>query len=33
MEAYYHNQAAMLPFSGHYRQGGSGFGALAMAIG
>ena len=33
MEAYYHNQATMPHFSGHYRQRGSSFGALAMAIG
>ena len=33
MEAYYHNQATMPHFSGHYRQRGSGFGALAMGIG
>ena len=33
MEAYYHNQATMPHFSGHYRQRCSGFGALAMDIG
>ena len=33
MEAYYHNQATMPHFSGHYRQRGSGFSALAMGIG
>ena len=33
MEAYYHNQATMPHFSGHYRQRGSGFGALAISIG
>ena len=35
MEAYYSNQAAqsMPHFSGHYRQRGSGFGALAAGIG
>ena len=33
MNAYYHNQATMSHFSGHYRQRGSGFGALAMGIG
>ena len=33
MEAYYQNQATMPHFSGHYRQWGSGFGALAMGIG
>ena len=33
MDAYYHNQATMPQFSGHYRQRGSGFGALAMGIG
>ena len=33
MEAYYHNQATMPHFSGHYRQRGRGFGALAMGIG
>ena len=33
MEAYYHNQATMPHFSGHYRQRGSGFGALATGIG
>ena len=31
--AYYHNQATMPHFSGHYRQRGSGFGALVMGIG
>ena len=30
MEAYYHKQATMPHFSGHYRQQGSGFGALAV---
>ena len=33
MDAYYHNQETMPHFSGHYRQAGSGFGALAMGIG
>ena len=34
MESYYTNQASALPyFSGHYRQRGSGFGALASDIG
>ena len=34
MDSYYANQATSLPhFSGHYRQGGSGFGALAAGIG
>ena len=35
MEAYYSNQASqsMPHFSGHYRQRGSGFGALAAGIG
>ena len=34
MESYYTNQASSLPyFSGHNRQGGSGFGALASGIG
>ena len=33
MEAYYHNQATMPHFSGHYRPRGSGFGALTMGIG
>ena len=33
MEAYYHNQATMPHFSGHFRQRGSGFVALAMGIG
>ena len=35
MEAYYSNQASqsMLHFCGHYRQRGSGFGALAAGIG
>ena len=33
MDAYYHNQATMPHFSGHYRQRGSGFGALPMGIG
>ena len=34
MESYYTNQASALPyFSGHYRQRGSGFGALASGIG
>ena len=32
MEAYYHNKATMPHFSGHCRQRGSGFGALAMGI-
>ena len=35
MEAYYNNQASnsMPHFAGHYRQRGSGFGALAAGIG
>ena len=34
MESYYANQATSLPhFSGHYRQRGSAFGALAAGIG
>ena len=33
MDAYYHNPATMPHFSGHYRQRGSGFGALAMGTG
>ena len=34
MDSYYANQALSLPhFSGHYRQRGSGFGALAAGIG
>ena len=33
MDAYYHNRATMPHFSGHYRERGSGFGALAMVIG
>ena len=35
MEAYYNDQAfnSMPHFSGHYRQRGSGFGALAAGIG
>ena len=34
MDSYYTNQASALPyFSGHYRQRGSGFGALAGGIG
>ena len=34
MESYYINQASALSyFSGHYRQRGSGFGALASGIG
>ena len=34
MESYNTNQASTLPyFSGHYRQRGSGFGALASGIG
>ena len=33
MEGYHHNQATMPHFSAHYRQRGSGFGALAMGIG
>ena len=35
MEGYYNNQASnsMSHFSGHYRQRGSGFGALAAGIG
>ena len=33
MEEYYRQQAVSLYFSGHYRQRGSGFGALAAGIG
>ena len=33
MDVYYHNQATMPLFSRHYRQRGSGFGALAMGFG
>ena len=33
MDSYYHNQARLPHFSGHYRQRGSGFGALALGIG
>ncbi len=33
MEAYYSRQAAIPHFSGHYRQRGRGFGALAAGIG
>ena len=33
MEAYYAQQAVSPYFSGHYRQRGSGFGALAAGIG
>ena len=33
MEAYYHNQATMTHFLGHYRQRGSGLGALDTGIG
>ena len=34
MDSYYGNQVTSLPhFSGHYRQRGSGFGALAAGIG
>ena len=34
MDSYHTNQASALPyFSGHYRQRGSGFGALASGIG
>ena len=34
MDSYYANQVTSLPhFSGHYRQMGSGFGALAAGIG
>ena len=34
MDSYYTKQASALPyFSGHYRQRGSGFGALASGIG
>ena len=34
MESYYTNQASALPyFSGHYRQRGSGSGALASGLG
>ena len=33
MEAYYQQQSVSPYFAGHYRQRGSGFGALAAAIG
>ena len=33
MDSYYHNQANLPYFSGHYRQRGSGFGALALGVG
>lgn len=33
MQTYYANQASLPHFSGHYRQRGSGFGALAAGIG
>ena len=33
MEQYYAKQASLPLFSGHYRQRGSGFGALAAGIG
>ena len=33
MDSYYHNQANLSHFSGHYRQRGSGFSSLALAIG
>ena len=33
MEQYYAKQASLPQFSGHYRQRGSGFGALAAGIG
>ena len=33
MDSYYHNQANLPHFSGHYRQRGSGFCALALGIG
>ena len=33
MDSYYHNQANLPHFSGHYRQRGSSFGALALGIG
>ena len=33
MSSYYHNQANLPLFSGHYRQRGVGFGALALGIG
>ena len=33
MDSYYHNQTNLPHFSGHYRQRGSGFGALALRIG
>ena len=33
MDSYYHNRANLPHFSGHYRQRGSGFGALALGIG
>ena len=32
MDSYYANQATSLPHFGHYRQRGSGFGALAAGI-
>ena len=33
MEAYYQQQSVSPYFAGHYRQRGSGFGALAAGIG
>ena len=33
MEAYYQQQSVSTYFPGHYRQRGSGFGALAAGIG
>ena len=33
MEQYYAKQASLAHFSGHYRQRGSGFGALTAGIG
>ena len=32
MDSYYHNQANLPHFSGHYRQRGIDFGALALGI-
>ena len=33
MDSYYNNQLSGPHFAGHYRQRGSGFGALALGIG
>ena len=33
MDSYYPNQANLSHFSGHHRQRGSGFGALALGLG